>query len=109
LVFLSLSPIALMSTDTEIWLKSSRAFARVDFGVVSMSLIVFHSLPYRSLLLRYSQSLKLRNRTPRSLPSQIMRENQLYLLSPAHISLRWIQVTQAAKNSQRISRFSSEV
>jgi hypothetical protein len=61
LVSSSSLPTALMSTSTEIWLRSSRVFARVAFGVASMSSIVSHSLLYQSSLLKSNQSLKPRS------------------------------------------------
>ena len=72
-VFMLSSPTALMSTSTEIWLRSSRVFPNLVFGVASMSSI--ESLSQLSLLLlpKLSQSLSLRKLALRDSCSQTLK------------------------------------
>ena len=85
-VFTSSSPTALMNTSTKIWLRSSRVFPNLDFGVASMNSTEFLSQLFPSLLLRLSPLLLLRKPALRDSCSQTLK-SQLCLLLLALISL----------------------
>jgi hypothetical protein len=73
LVFSSSSTTALQSTSTEIWPRSSRVCANLDFGDVSMSSIESYFQPFLSSLLRLNPSPKQRNKTSRDSCFQMRR------------------------------------
>jgi hypothetical protein len=87
LVFMSSSPTALMSISTETWLRSSKVFPNLDFGVASMNSTEFLSQLFLSSLLRLSQSPWQRNKDLRDSCSQILK-SQLCLSQLAPISLQ---------------------
>lgn len=87
LVFMSSLPTAQMSTNTEIWPRSSRVYLNQDFGVASMSSTEFLSQLFLSSLPRLSQSLLPRNKDSRDSCSQTPR-SQSCLSQPVPISLQ---------------------
>jgi hypothetical protein len=86
-VFMSSSLTALMSISTEIWLRSSKVFPNLDFGVASMNSTEFLFQLFLSSLLKLSPSHSLRNKDLRDSCSQTLK-SQLCLSQPAPISLQ---------------------
>ena len=86
-VFMSSSLTALMSTSTETWLRSSRVFLNLVFGVASMSSTESHSQHSLWSLLKSSQSLLLRKLASKDSCSQTLK-SQSCLSKHAPISLQ---------------------